>query len=958
MYRAVISCLLLIGHLPVLSAKEPERLDRYGDPLPHGASARLGTTRFRPSTNPASMAISSDSKFFATAEGSTVRLWEMATGKELWSACLGKSYEPAMLQISPDRKSMIAVGSQPGEARDDSRIFLLDMISGKLLREIKSNGMEAFCCRFILGGKQILISKDDMPIVCDVETGKEIRQLPGCEAQRVSPDGQTLAGITDSTLRLWNLETGREITSFKTDKSQPYEVKWSGNGKIIGADLTVTEPAKAGRNRNPLQESVRHHLVFWDIAARKELSSFETGRNSILERKKAEFELSPDGKYVAIVTREGRLSVRTVRTGQEVPGSWLLDNLFDDYERLTCQFEFAADGTLLISDRVHGFRRFDVVTGQCLRADKVDASDFQVSADCKLLITRSPFRIQDLDTGRDRTSLDEHAAAIEYLCVSEKDQLLVSHDRSFAARLWDTATGRHLTRPKSVNYFLDGGKSLVGCGKDDHVQVWEPRTGKGYRFSIYDRPPIHTWEQLIRNWESRSSLTNCQFSRDGRVLAVQSSADSVVVWDVTTGKRLAKLSKSGCVWKFTDDGKWLVLLDFDGANLTHVLSLDGQRQKQFRGVLTYSTLAFSANGRYYTSASEKCLRVFDMNTDKECWSVPIVEESIDSVDFTDDSARVVVGSVVDRTLTIFDVKTGKEVPEPKQAPDEDDLVAFLFPESMKFQNKSEIPEGISRWILKFRRFYRQRASLHKRYSSDVPYACSPNRRIIACAGQGEIRLVESRSGRLLAAFPQGHRGDVNCLLFTADGRTLITGSGDSTILLWDWEVAANLKPDPSILPSKTTWDDLAHNDVGKAYRAMYTLLAHPNDSINLLKEHLKPATKEELARMRQWIAELDHDRYAVREQAQKALLQSGEEAVPLLRAALKKPASFESEMRIRALLASPELLKPGRERMREARAIQVLQSINTQQSHQLLEELAQGETDAFMTREAQAVRKR
>jgi WD40 repeat protein len=60
------------------------RRDRYGDPLPPGAIARLGTVRFRHGGAVNAVAFTRDGKAIISAgDDGVIRLWAAATGEEL-----------------------------------------------------------------------------------------------------------------------------------------------------------------------------------------------------------------------------------------------------------------------------------------------------------------------------------------------------------------------------------------------------------------------------------------------------------------------------------------------------------------------------------------------------------------------------------------------------------------------------------------------------------------------------------------------------------------------------------------------------------------------------------------------------------------------------------------------------------------------------------------------------------
>jgi hypothetical protein len=141
------------------------------------------------------------------------------------------------------------------------------------------------------------------------------------------------------------------------------------------------------------------------------------------------------------------------------------------------------------------------------------------------------------------------------------------------------------------------------------------------------------------------------------------------------------------------------------------------------------------------------------------------------------------------------------------------------------------------------------------------------------------------------------------------------------------------------------WRDLAGRDVAAAGRAVRALVAGRRESVPFLAAQLteRPPLADD-RRILKLIADLDDNRFRVREEATRELAKIGEPAVPLLRAALARAASLEVQRRCQQLLDRRKVEEAGLtvDQLRLVRAIRVLEWCGTAEARQALERAADG----------------
>jgi RNA polymerase sigma factor (sigma-70 family) len=774
----------------------------------------------------------------------------------------------------------------------DYTVRVWNPATGQLLREraIEKEAMHRFWGGCLSPeGKRVAMQKIDRMKVFDVESGKELASVKLQSAiegrARFSPDGQFLAVIDQDAkslvtrMQLCDVETNttREFSKVKGYRSEPV---FSRNGRR----LALAEGPE---------------VVVWEVATGRELLRFkpegELGGGTV--------DFDPTGDVLAVlgpINPPQSLQYVQVSTGKP-PEGWTAPPVADFQ-----WVRFSPDGASILLGGRKGLQWCDPKTGKVIHsADGGSATPPAFSADGRFVASggENAIRIWELESGRS----------------ADPDQ------RGDVPR----------EEIHGVTVSPDGKWILTKGGDTGTIHVWDS-VGQ-LKGSIKSK-----------RWGGRYPL----FSPDGRHLFGGAPNEIALVrWDFPDGKESAR-------YAFAEPAK-------DHIGVYHFgLSADGKRLAAITQVSGRGGIPGAGGGApgdrevagltIWDVATGKRLESRDVDVDRRFYGYGAFTPDLRWY-FSGDNPLSLTGEPPLR-LELPDLSEKWAYPRQAAASPDGRLVAHLFPELVTRGKNRQVEWN--RVVINEVASGKQVLILPTGFCG--PLTFTPDSREMVVTDPNAITRWDLATRKPLKShrshtWVTGSYGNsfASSLTLNRDGTRAVTGHRDSTALVWDLTRPARVAKPLSERELAAAWEDLAGEDAAKAYAAIWSLADAPKEAVPFLRGRLRPMTGPSEEQVKALIAKLDAPGFAAREAAEKELREFGDAIAPALRAALKAKLTGEQKTRVERLLT--EVTNPvlgSGDRLRQLRAVTVLEQTATDDARKLLRELAGGLEGTRLTTEA------
>jgi WD40 repeat protein len=553
----------------------------------------------------------------------------------------------------------------------------------------------AFCC----DGIRLASGSDDTTVrIWDSNTGALLVSLEGHKesvtAITWSPDGERVASASrDQSVFIWNASTGSLISKLVGHSTAVLDVAWSMDGTRI--------------------VSASHDMIvrIWDPSGRSvlKLEGHTSAVNCVA--------CSPDGRLIASGSSD-----RTVRVWSTLQGNQI--RVLAEHYDVVRTISFSPDGSRLISGDVSRVIVWDALSGMQYYVQH------SIEPICAVQYNHDGSHIV-FGSGGGRLRVRD--------AVSET-LLFVMDSQSGSAN--------------SVGWSPDG-RRIVSGSADHTIGIWDA---------------INQPEGGFNPTEGHSaSVTSVSWSPEGRRLASASTDESVIIWNVVTGRVIASLKRhTGAVHStsWSPDGLKVV----SGSSDSTLRIWDSQKGDCLLTVyhptgVIVSTVSWSPDGiRILSGSDDGICRIWSASSGKLLGEVSIGNEEVSSASWSPDGTQFATVFIPkfgesDGIVSIWDSLT----------------LAMLL--KLKGKAMSWSPTG-NKVVIAPQQFNETKTE----YIGSLSWSSATDR--IARASGGQLVISSATAGSQLVKI-DGHAGDMVCVCWSPDGSQIASVTKDNRIRVWN-----------------------------------------------------------------------------------------------------------------------------------------------------------------------------
>ncbi|XP_005882415.1 PREDICTED: apoptotic protease-activating factor 1 isoform X1 [Myotis brandtii] len=420
-----------------------------------------------------------------------------------------------------------------------------------------------------------------------------------------------------------------------------------------------------------------------------------------------------------------------------------------------------------------------------------------------------------------------HTDAVYHACFSEDGHRIASCGADKTLQVFKAETGEKLLEIKGHEdevlccAFSTDDKFIATCSVDKKVKIWNSVTGQ--LVQSYDEHSeqvncchfTHSRHHLLlatgssdcflKLWDldqkecrntmfgHTNSVNHCKFSPDDKFLASCSADGTLKLWDVKSANERKSINVKQfflsseepqedievivkcCSWS-SDGSKIMVaaknkifLLDINTSGLLTEIHIGHNSTIRYCDFSPHNHLAVVALSQYCVELwnVDSCLKVADCRGHLS-W--------VHCVMFSPDGSSFLTSSD-DQTIRLWETKKVCE----------NSAIVLKQEIDVVFQENEVMVLAIDN-IRRLQLINGKTGQIDYLTEAQISCCClSPHLQYVAFGGHdGTIKILELLNNRLFQS-RNGHKNTVRHIQFTADGKTLISSSDDSTIQVWNWQ---------------------------------------------------------------------------------------------------------------------------------------------------------------------------